>query len=191
MAFRERILGLVRGSINAKGQLTHDPVPRAAASVASRQVTRSHIAACVRAEPPDLQLHLPVLLRREANPAAVDAWAGHGVVDCVADSDRGCPLCHPSIYLSIYLSIYPSIYLSRACSYGEPRPLSRCSGKVEAGKLTRTAGTMTRASCTAASRAGSTVCGGCAMCSGAAPSARRTSIALGCTSGRCSTSQVP
>ena len=28
------------------------------------------------AEPPDLQLHLPVLLRREANPAAVDAWAG-------------------------------------------------------------------------------------------------------------------
>ena len=26
MAFRERILGLVRGSINAKGQLTHDPV---------------------------------------------------------------------------------------------------------------------------------------------------------------------
>ena len=112
VAFRERILGLVRGSINAKGQLTHDPVPRAAASVASRQVTRSHIAACVRAEPPDLQLHLPVLLRREANPAAVDAWAGHGVVDCVADSDRGCPLCHPCIYLSIYLSIYPSIYLS-------------------------------------------------------------------------------
>jgi len=25
-AFRERILNLVRGSINAKGQLTHDPV---------------------------------------------------------------------------------------------------------------------------------------------------------------------
>ena len=26
VAFRERILNLVRGSINAKGQLTHDPV---------------------------------------------------------------------------------------------------------------------------------------------------------------------
>ena len=44
--------------------------------------------------------------------------------------------------------------LGRACWYAEPRPLSRCSGKVEAGKLTRTVGTTTHASCTAASLVG-------------------------------------
>ena len=85
MAFRERILGLVRGSINAKGQLTHDPVRRqSGASLGAHPFVRSprfRLARRsplrrLRAEPPDLQLHLPVLLHREADPAAMDAWAG-------------------------------------------------------------------------------------------------------------------
>ena len=156
VAFRERILGLVRGSINAKGQLTHDPV-RPCSEWASRQVTRS--------TPSDALTPRRLRARRATRSSTSSSST---------TSSRSESCCGGR--------------LGRACWCGAPRPLSRCSGKVEAGKRTRTAGTTTRASCTAASLASSTACGGCATCSGAVPSARRTSTASVCTSGRCSTS---